>query len=122
MPCHVRAIAVDCRDPERLCAFWAAALDQGVVRRWADEHGVGYVQLEDLPPGAPLLLFQPVPEERAGKNRLHLDLACDPGCDRPAELRRLGALGAVVLSDDAERWTVLADPEGNEFCLLGKGA
>ena len=70
-----------------------------------------------LAPGAPLgspgLLFVTVPESKVVKNRLHLDLQVD---DPAAELRRLVGLGARVLDEQAD-WMVLADPEGNEFCL-----
>ncbi len=73
------------------------------------------------PAGGPVLGFQNVPEERAGKNRLHLDLGAATGGCR-AEVARLVALGATVLGErggDAEGlvWTTLTDPEGNEFCV-----
>ncbi|MDQ1292774.1 MAG: hypothetical protein QG608_654, partial [Actinomycetota bacterium] len=63
------------------------------------------------------LLFQPVPEPKAGKNRLHLDLTAD---DVPRQIERLVALGATLVeerSDDQYRWWVFSDPEGNLFCL-----
>jgi len=71
--------------------------------------------------GGPVLGFQKVPEERAGKNRLHLDLVAPIG-ERHAEVERLVGLGATVLGErggDAEGfvWTTLTDPEGNEFCI-----
>ncbi|MDN3295543.1 VOC family protein [Streptomyces ficellus] len=65
------------------------------------------------------LLFQRVPEPKTGKNRLHLDLHPAPG-QRQAEVARLKALGATVLREVREpggEWTVMADPEGNEFCV-----
>jgi hypothetical protein len=67
---------------------------------------------------APDLLFLPVPEGKAVKNRLHLDLR---PLDQDAEVTRLEALGArraSVGQDDAVTWVVMADPEGNEFCVL----
>jgi hypothetical protein len=72
------------------------------------------------PAGGPVLGFQRVPEERAGKNRLHLDLGAAAGGH--AEVERLVGLGATVLGErggDAEGlvWTTLTDPEGNEFCV-----
>jgi catechol 2,3-dioxygenase-like lactoylglutathione lyase family enzyme len=111
------AVAVDCRDPDRCATFWCAALGTEVDRRWRDVHGVEYVQI-GTGSGGPLLLFQPVPEERSGKNRLHLDLAPAVGTQQ-AEVRRLVDLGATRISDDTKLpWVVLADPEGNEFCVL----
>ncbi|PXY34678.1 hypothetical protein DI005_30970 [Prauserella sp. PE36] len=114
MPARVLAIAVDCADAERLAAFWREALAYPEPRRWRDADGVEYVELDGDPP----LVFQPVPEEKAGKNRLHLDLAPAEG-DQYVEVERLIGLGATVLADEERHpWVVLADPEGNEFCVL----
>ena len=68
---------------------------------------------------APLLVFLPVPEPKQGKNRLHIDVN-PSGCDQDEELERLLALGArrVDIGQRDVPWVVLADPEGNEFCLL----
>ncbi len=109
------ATAVDCRDVEAMAAFWCAALDYRVVRRWRDAHGTEYA--EATREGAHLLLFQPVAERKQVKNRLHLDLrATIPQYD---EVARLVALGATVVADDPEvTWVLLHDPEGNEFCVL----
>lgn len=66
------------------------------------------------------LLFQRVPEAKTAKNRLHIDVHAGPARDRAAEVARLESLGASVLRDVDEpggRWTVMADPEGNEFCV-----
>jgi catechol 2,3-dioxygenase-like lactoylglutathione lyase family enzyme len=116
MVSRVVAVAVDCRDAEALAAFWCAALGTEVDRRWRDAHDVEYVQIGTGE--GPLLLFQPVPEPRAGKNRLHLDIA-PPAGTQEAEVERLVGLGARRLSDEPEHpWVVLADPEGNEFCVL----
>jgi catechol 2,3-dioxygenase-like lactoylglutathione lyase family enzyme len=113
------AVAVDCRDPERCATFWCAALGTEVDRRWRDAHGVEYVQIGTGK--GPVLLFQPVPEERAGKNRLHLDIAPAVGTQE-AEVERLVDLGATRIADEPELpWVVLADPEGNEFCVLPPG-
>lgn len=115
MSAHVIAVAIDCEDAEALATFWTKALDMAGPRRWRDADGVTYVQLD----GQPTLVFQPVPERKSGKNRLHLDLAPDRGVSQSDEVARLVRLGARVLAD-AERhpWVVLADPEGNEFCVL----
>jgi catechol 2,3-dioxygenase-like lactoylglutathione lyase family enzyme len=117
MASRVIAVAIDCQDAERCAEFWCAALDARVDKRWRDPHGVEYVQIGtgELPL---LLLFQPVPEAKAGKNRLHLDIAPTAG-SQADEVARLVALGATVLADPPENpWVVLADPEGNEFCVL----
>lgn len=110
------AVVLDCTDPEAIAPFWAAAL--GYTRGGS---GGPYVVLD--PPagsGRPPLLLQRVPEPRSGKNRMHLDLRVD---DLDAEVDRLLALGARRLlpgpvEEDAWVWEVLADPEGNELCVL----
>jgi len=88
---------------------------------------LGWEQLEATDEGVeidargakPTLVFVPVDDAKAGKNRLHLDVN-PAGCDQDAELERLRGLGAVEVDvGQGERtWFVLADPEGNEFCLL----
>jgi catechol 2,3-dioxygenase-like lactoylglutathione lyase family enzyme len=113
---QVVAVAVDCADAERCAAFWGAALGAEVDRRWRDAHGVEYVQIGTGE--GPLLLFQPVPEDKAGKNRLHLDIAPASG-SQDDEVERLVRLGARRVAEEPEHpWVVLADPEGNEFCVL----
>ena len=105
---------LDCVDPARLAEFWAAALNYR-----NDGGGDTYTTLE--PRGAgPTLLLQRVPEPKSGKNRMHLDLRVT---DLDGELERLVRLGARRLNDEPVTeygwvWHVLADPEGNEFCLL----
>jgi hypothetical protein len=110
-------IIIDCHDPKALAAFWAAVLDWTVVD---DDRGFSWVSSSgDWTP--PLLVFVPVPEAKSVKNRIHLDVN-PSGVGQPAELERLLALGAVrvdVGQGDVP-WTVLADPEGNEFCLLAR--
>ncbi len=113
-----QCVCVNSTDPQRLAAFWAAALGWRITYDEPDQ-----VALEP-PPGSPEdgvspdLLFLKVPEEKAGINRLHLDLRPD---DRDAEVERLLALGAAHIDvgqgPDAS-WVVLADPDGNEFCIL----
>ena len=109
-------VTTDCADPKALAAFWTAALNTTVSGDYGE-----FVMLAPPPAGGPVLGFQKVPEDRAGKNRLHLDLVTPPG-GRPAEVERLVGLGATVLGErggDAEGlvWTTLTDPEGNEFCV-----
>jgi len=108
-------ITLDCSDPDRLSGFWAAALG------YADggTHG-GFRRL--VPPGAgrPVLLLQAVTEPKAGKNRMHLDLEVDDAAAEVARLERLGASRVTPdpVEDDEHRWYVLADPEGNELCVV----
>ena len=106
-------LTLDCNDLETLAAFWSAALNY----RRSQPGTEGYISLEPLPgQGVPLTL-QRVPEPKLTKNRLHLDLLVE---DVEAEVSRLQALGARRLHDHTEygtHWSVLADPESNEFCV-----
>ncbi len=106
-------VVIDARDPAELARFWAAVLDYSILYEAPDEVVVS--RDEDTYPG---LVFVPVPEDKTVKNRLHIDLNPD---DRDAEVDRLIGLGArrvdVGQGDDVT-WVVLADPEGNEFCVL----
>lgn len=116
MSARILAVAVDCHRPDELAAFWREALGYPDVESWDDSQGVRYVELKA--PNLPSLLFQPVPEAKPGKNRLHLDIAPLAGSQR-AEIDRLVALGATVIDEAARHpWVVMADPEGNEFCVL----
>lgn len=113
MASRLHHIVVDSADPGRLARFWARVLDYDIL--FEDEEEVIIGHSGDTWPG---LCFLPVPEEKAGKNRLHLDLAPD---DRDAEVARILALGAHradVGQGPEVSWVVLADPEGNEFCVL----
>ena len=113
MPSKLYHVAVDAADPAALGRFWAAVLDYRVLFEDEEETVVGAD-----PHAYPGLVFLPVPQDKAGKNRLHLDLAPD---DHDAEVARILALGARradVGQGSGVSWTVLADPEGNEFCVL----
>lgn len=116
MTSRFSVLAIDAVDPARVAAFWADVLGWQVVEQ--DEDGVS-IAPQGTSAGPTIDVLQ-VPERKTGKNRLHLDLRAD-GCTRNEELDRLLALGAtrvdVGQSPDAT-WTVLADVEGNEFCLL----
>jgi hypothetical protein len=120
MASRITCVVVDCLDHERLAAFWCAVLGYEVVERSQE----GWVEIG--PPGqpekgpVPTVLFQTVPDPTPGKNRLHLDVNATDR-DQNAELERLLELGATradVGQAGTEGWHVLADPEGNEFCLL----
>ena len=112
-------IVIDCVDHEVVVPFWQAVL--GWERHDVNEQYVSLVPpsgRRKAPGPRPLpLLFQKVPEAKAVKNRVHIDFRSD---DRPAEVARLVALGA---HEGATRnlgdfyWTVMEDPEGNEFCV-----
>jgi hypothetical protein len=107
-------IIVDAADPGRLARFWIEVPGWELTEE--DPDGV-----EISPPGdgVPKLVFVPVPEGKASKNRIHLDVS-PTGCDQDEELDRLRSLGAadVDIGQGEQTWYVLADPEGNEFCLL----
>ena len=121
-------LVVDCLDPRKQAAWWAQALDWMVIHEsdkecvivpsWADDAVVRDMPWERVGPG---MVFVPAPEGKSGKNRLHLDLAPHVSQDRDAEIERLERLGArrVEVGQPADAaWAVLADPEGNEFCVL----
>ncbi|MFF6805459.1 VOC family protein [Streptomyces sp. NPDC012616] len=107
-------VIVDSADPVALGRWWAAALGWVVVDDSPDEYEIRPER--DRLPG---LLFGRVPEAKTVKNRLHLDFRPD---DRDAEVARLVSLGArhVDIGQGEQPWVVLADPEGNEFCVLGE--
>ncbi|MFG3493584.1 VOC family protein [Streptomyces sp. NPDC047928] len=111
----VHHVTIDCADPYELARFWSAVLDAPL----ADDDLPGDPEATVRAPGASLL-FIAVPEKKAVKNRLHLDLQPqDRGRDE--EVERILALGATLVSDqrrpDGTGWAVLADIEGNEFCV-----
>ncbi|KQY57656.1 VOC family protein [Nocardioides sp. Root140] len=102
---RIYELVLDCADPERIATWWAEVLGgrlEGEAEQWG---------LEEIP-GAPFeyLVFVKVPEPKSAKNRVHLDLTTP-------DLGALTAAGATVLAE-LESWTVLADPEGNEFCAF----
>jgi hypothetical protein len=109
----LRSIVIDCANPQSLSPFWIALT--GYKEKYGDEE---WVQLEDPVGGGPDIAFQRVPEPKAGKNRLHLDLNV---ADEEAAAVRAEQLGATRLwaSEDPEDvFITLADPEGNEFCVV----
>ncbi|TDE94885.1 VOC family protein [Occultella glacieicola] len=118
----LREIVIDCRDAPALARFWAAALDGYEVRAYDDAEVARLASLGLTPetdptvavdgPG-PTLFLQQVPEPKTVKNRVHVDLSAN---DRMAEAARLVDLGASIVAQQ-DSWTVLGDPEGNEFCV-----
>jgi predicted enzyme related to lactoylglutathione lyase len=109
-------LIVDAHDIDALATFWSAVL--GWPENDRDETGI---ELMNPDGSLPTLVFLKVPDEKVVKNRLHIDV--NPvGCEQAEELERLLALGAtrVDVGQGDVRWFVLADPEGNEFCLLSR--
>ncbi len=116
MTSRLAALAVDAASPQRVADFWCDVLGWQVVE--TSEQVISIAPVDGAEPGIDVVL---VPEPKSVKNRLHLDLRADGGSTE-AELERLLALGARridVGQDPGATWVVLADPEGNEFCLLG---
>ncbi len=117
----VLTVTVDCTDPARLAEFWAALLGYERVGAVAQ-----YASIRPAPGGiqGPKLIFQAVPELKAGKNRLHLDVDLEPGEALEPAVERAVSLGATVVGDVVEehglRWQVLTDPEGNELCIVAQ--
>ena len=114
----IREIVIDCNHADSLAKFWAAALEFEILGAAG-----AYRALKD-PKGGPMLIIQEVGEKKTIKNRVHFDLE---SLDIRAEARRLEALGATILNDrcpiqeHSTQWMVLADPEGNEFCICQIG-
>jgi predicted enzyme related to lactoylglutathione lyase len=116
MAMRAEMVTIDCADPRSLAGFWTEAA--GYVA--ADDWGGEFIVLSPAEGVAGLAIgLQRVPEARAGKNRVHVDWRT---ADRPGEVARLVGLGATVLAEQKVggfAWTVLTDPEGNEFCVAG---
>jgi Glyoxalase-like domain len=112
MPSAFYHLTIDSRDPRALARFWSAALGQPILYESGDEVIVGADKH-----AYPGLCFLRVTGAKTVKNRLHLDLNPD---DQHAEVERLLALGArpADIGQGDVPWVVLADPEGNEFCVL----
>jgi predicted enzyme related to lactoylglutathione lyase len=118
MTLRIQCLCIDTTDPARLATFWQSAL--GWRRTFEQEDQV----VLEPPAGSPEdgivpdLLFLRVPEEKAAKNRLHLDLRPQ---DQAAEVTRIEGLGGRrvdVGQGSGVTWVVMADPDGNEFCVL----
>jgi Glyoxalase-like domain len=133
----IHSVTFDCARPAALARFWAAALDGYTVRPYDDEEirrlrERGILDVEDDPSvavdpsgsaGGPTLFFTRVPEGKAGKNRVHLDLR--PAGRMEDEVTRLLGLGATIVQpmrNEDGRWTVMRDPEDNEFCVEERDA
>jgi len=117
MVARITTTVFDAADPSRLAWFWAEVL--GWDATTVDGHDDWLVVADQSRKAMFILLFLPVSGPKTAKNRVHLDI--NPvGCSQQEELERLLALGAgrVDIGQGEQTWFVLADPEGNEFCLL----
>jgi glyoxalase superfamily protein len=115
MTLFVNTLTVDCHDPKAVAAFWTAALDWLVVEE--SDNGVMIAPFDEPHPGVFPVYFQANPDDKRVKNRWHFDLA---PTDRDAEVARLEGLGArrTDIGQGDVPWVVMADVEGNEFCVL----
>jgi catechol 2,3-dioxygenase-like lactoylglutathione lyase family enzyme len=121
MTAFIAHTSVDCSDAYRLSEWWKEVLNYADLEDDPNEPGHEECLIRS-PETGHRLLFIEVPDVKQGKNRLHFDLRPGPGGTRESELDRLLGLGATVVDDrrleDGRGWVVLADPEGNEFCIL----
>lgn len=113
------SVVLDCIDPEGLMPFWQAALGYELADQ-ADGYCI-LVPREGEPPG-PVLILQPVPEPKSGKNRMHLDVHPN---DPTEHIRLLESMGAQRVGEPIAaygvHWQTLRDPEGHEFCVVAHG-
>lgn len=116
MGCRITELVFDCRDPHGLARFWCDVLGWEVVDIDGDE-----IEIAPSDRVGPTLVFDRSDEPKTQKLRLHIDVRPTDVSygDELARLRGLGAVDADIGQRDVP-WTVLADPEGNEFCLLGR--
>lgn len=107
-------LMIDCHDPRRVADFWRQVLDYQVI-----DESDGLIELAEAPEAMPTLVFVPVPEGKSVKNRIHIDVS-PRDREQDAEVERILALGArrIDIGQGDVSWVVMADPEGNEFCVL----
>jgi Glyoxalase-like domain len=120
MPTRLVHLVVDANDPAGLARFWASALDWVIADEAAEEVDIWPAGYQYPDPSSVPLVFVPVPEPKTGKDRVHLDLATTSAAHQAELVSRLRDLGAtpVNIGQGDVPWVVLADPEGNEFCVL----
>jgi hypothetical protein len=111
----INTLTVDCHEPRALADFWIATLDWLTIS--ASDEGVMIAPYDEVRPDIFPIYFQRNPDAKRVKNRWHFDLAPD---DQDAEVARLEGLGAsrVDIGQGEVSWVVMADVEGNEFCVL----
>jgi catechol 2,3-dioxygenase-like lactoylglutathione lyase family enzyme len=112
MSLHIGNITFDCADPFRVATFWRSALGYQL-----EGSGQGWEALVDPAGRSPRLYFQRVPEGKAVKNRVHLDLNSRDLEAEAGRLVRYGAVRGEHFRENGEEWIVMLDPEGNEFCV-----
>ena len=115
MTVRIDTLTFDCADTMGTARFWADALGFDLDPESEPDGAL----IRDPADGSPAIFFQPVPEPKVAKNRLHIDLR--PSVSMAAEVERLEALGATVqgrVDVEGSFWTVMQDPEGNELCVL----
>ncbi|MBE3001977.1 VOC family protein [Nocardiopsis sp. HNM0947] len=122
MACRIGEIVLGCRDPEVLARFWCEVLDFVVLGKEGegDDYALEIGPREGFGGPQPTIILSKRDEPEPGKSRLHIDVNATDR-DQDAELDRLleiGARPADIGQTGDENWHVLADPEGNEFCLL----
>ncbi len=117
MPTRLQHVVVDAADPAALARWWAEALGWAITLEEPDEVAVEPPEPDGL--GVPLV-FVPVADPKVTKNRVHLDLRSADAADQAALVARLTGLGARLadIGQGDVPWVVLADPEGNELCVL----
>ena len=115
MSLAINTLTVDCHDPRALADFWTGALGWLVIDE--SDNGVMIAPYAEYRPDTHPMFFQVNPDAKVVKNRWHFDLAPD---DQDAEVARLEGLGArrVDIGQGKVSWVVMADVEGNEFCVL----
>ena len=116
MAASLTEIVIDCNDVELVSKFWSAVLDWPLQ---CTDNGEVWMSATGGYDARPFIVFEPVTEKKTVKDRIHIDVS-PRGCEQAEELERLLALGAtkVDIGQGDVPWVVLADPEGNEFCLL----
>ena len=111
MSLHIEHITFDCHDAWGLAAFWSTVTGQAIEDDWGDfvrlAPGLGGIRLA----------FQEVPEDKIAKNRMHLDINSDNMAETVNNLVAIGASVVAEHSSPNATWTVMQDPEGNEFCI-----
>lgn len=108
-------LTVDCADPVRVATFWAAAMGYELDPDSDDEGAL----IKDPTGATPGMFFQPVPEPKTAKNRMHLDVRPTGSmAEEVARLKELGATERGFIQHEESFWTQMRDPEGNEFCVL----
>ena len=116
MPTTLHNVCFVCADPYALATFWSKVVGQPIAAECEPGEEETYIEM----PEGPNLFFQRVPEPKVVKNRVHVCLT--PEIPRDEEVERVTALGATLVNDlrnpDGTGWAVMADPAGNEFCVL----